>query len=117
MRKMLMTAVIGATFLLGCSTSPEERSPEPSSSSYTLIDQAYLRTLRKEITGVKDMNDAKLIRIGKDACTSAHNGNTFFQTVDVIEQAGLTESDASYLVGAAFVAYCPHEFDKPDAGE
>ncbi|QNN98388.1 hypothetical protein SEA_LILMARTIN_169 [Streptomyces phage LilMartin] len=90
--------------LVGCGSDNKD--------SLTTTDRAYVKTLREEITGVKDMTDTKLVALGLEACASSDNGDSFFETVKKVSNYGLTESDSSYLTGAAFAAYCTNNISK-----
>ncbi|WNM73024.1 hypothetical protein SEA_PERSIMMON_173 [Streptomyces phage Persimmon] len=91
--------------LVGCGSSENK-------DSLTTTDKAYVKTVREEITGVKDMSDGKLIALAHEACAGSDKGDDFNTTVEKTSNYGLTESDSSYLVGAAFAAYCPNNIEK-----
>ncbi|AXH67328.1 hypothetical protein SEA_WOFFORD_181 [Streptomyces phage Wofford] len=89
--------------LVGCNSDNKD--------NLTNRDKAYVHTLREEITGVKEMSDGKLIAIGHEACASSDNGDDFGQVVDKVSSYDLTHSDSAYLIGAAFMAYCPENLE------
>ena len=91
--------------LVGCGSSENE-------DRLTTKDRAYVKVVREEITGVKDMSDGKLIALAITACEVSSSGENFFETVRKISNYDLTESDSAYLTGAAFAAYCPENLDK-----
>ncbi|ASR77402.1 hypothetical protein FDI36_gp119 [Streptomyces phage NootNoot] len=106
MRKVASVASL-LLVLVGCGSSEDE-------NKLTTKDKAYIKVVREEITGVQDMSDEKLVALAITACEVSSSGENFFETVRKISNYNLTESDASYLTGAAFAAYCPENLEKLD---
>lgn len=89
--------------LVGCGSQEHDNK-----DSLTTTDKAYVKTLRKEITGVKGTADGTLVKQGHDVCVFAENVETFQGVIAwTATQTELTESDSAYLAGAAIAAYCP----------
>lgn len=106
MKRMRVAASLATLLILvGCGSSEDE-------NKLTTKDKAYVKVVREEITGVKDMSDEKLVALAITACEVSSSGENFFETVRKIGHYNLTESDASYLTGAAFAAYCPENLPK-----
>jgi hypothetical protein len=72
-----------------------------------LIDTAFVSTVREEL-GLPFISHDELIRIGKETCED----NDLFEAIEATKAKGLTESDAAYVVGAGWAAYCPENTDK-----
>ncbi|AIW02642.1 hypothetical protein AXJ18_gp132 [Streptomyces phage Jay2Jay] len=105
---MRVTASLATLLILvGCGSSEDE-------NKLTTKDKAYVKVVREEITGVQDMSDEKLVALAITACEVSSSGENFFETIRKISAYNLTESDASYLTGAAFAAYCPENLEKLD---
>lgn len=104
--KMRVAASLATLLILvGCGSSEDE-------NNLTHRDKAYIKVLREEITGVKDMSDKKLVAIGIEACATMGKTDSLFDTIESVETYGLTASDASYLTGAAIAAYCPEVIEE-----
>ena len=93
MNRMRKAASVASLLLVlvGCGSDNKD--------SLTTTDKAYVKTLREEITGVKDMSDNKLIALAHEACAGSDNGDEFNETVRKVSSYGLTESDSAYLTG------------------
>jgi uncharacterized lipoprotein NlpE involved in copper resistance len=104
-RKRVAASLATLLFLVGCGSNQDDKE-------LSRTDQAYVNTLREEVTGVKDTDDKKLINMGKVACTVASDGYDFNQTIKVVSKYGYTDSDSAYIVGTAFAAYCPNNVSK-----
>lgn len=102
MKRMRMAASVAMLLVLvGCGSSEDK-------DSLTTTDKAYVKTLRKEITGVKGTADKTLVKQGHDVCVFAENVETFQGVIAwTATETELTESDSAYLAGAAIAAYCP----------
>jgi hypothetical protein len=91
--------LIGLLLLTACTQTPEK-------TNTGLIDKAYVSTVREEVDTL--MSNDEIIRIGKDTCKT----EDLFEAIQVIEDEGFTESDAAYIVGAGWGAYCPDHTEK-----
>lgn len=92
--------LIGLILLTGCTQTPEKTANDG------LIDKAYVSTVREEVDTM--LSNDEIIRIGKDTC----NTDDLFEAVQTVKNEGFTESDAAYIVGAGWGAYCPDHTDK-----
>ena len=81
--------------------------PKPPSASSKDVYRAYLNTVKKGIERPERFDDEIYLKMAATACDSADAGESYFTTVDRIEANGLSETDAAYVVGAAWAAFCP----------
>jgi uncharacterized protein YcfL len=101
-RMRIAASAVMLLVLVGCSSDEDNLTPR---------DKAYVKTLREEITGVKDMSDGKLVAIGHEACASADKASNIEQVVENISRYDLTPSDSAYVAGAALAAYCSENLE------
>jgi len=88
--------------LVGCGTQHEDKE------SLTTTDKVFVKTVRAEISGVKNKTDEALVDYGHNVCTFAENQDTYQAVISWTEMdTGLTLSDSAYFAGASVAAYCP----------
>ncbi len=93
--------LIGSFFLL---TACEQTEVVTRSD---LIDTAFVSTVREEVD-IPFVSHDELIKIGRSSC----NSNDLFEAIEIVSTKDINDSDAAYIVGAAWAAYCPENTDK-----
>lgn len=134
MKRLASALVLGALLIVGCeetkapepiapptfsqSISPTPspsvsakpmptKKPKPPAATSRDVYQTYLDTVKGGISNPERFDNEIYLKMAATACDSADAGESYFTTVDRIEGNGLTETDAAFVVGAAWAAFCP----------
>ncbi|QMP84279.1 hypothetical protein HUN41_00182 [Streptomyces phage Coruscant] len=94
--------LIGLLLLTGCTieTQGEKLTRDD------LIDIAFVSTVKEEVD--LWLNFDEIVTMGRKTCETEN----LFVAMKEVEKNGISEYDASYIVGAAWQAYCPDHADR-----
>lgn len=101
MQKRRISLLIGSVLLL---TACEQTEVVTKND---VIDVAFVSTVREEID-LPFISHDELIQIGRSSCKT----EDLFEAVEIVSREDIDDSDAAYIVGAAWAAYCPENTNK-----
>lgn len=97
-----VSILIGLLLLTGCTIETQDEKITRSD----LIDIAFVSTVKEEVD--LWMNFDEIVDMGRKTCET----KDLFSAMKEVEKNKISEYDASYIVGAAWAAYCPENTEK-----
>ena len=74
-------------------------------------DRLYVSILRSEVSELRYVSPAQLVKGAKITCKGLRSGMTLLDVVEIAVDNGLSENTAMALVAGAVVFYCPEQED------
>jgi hypothetical protein len=92
------TAAIVGTLLLA-----------PPASAGVQDDKLFYKLVTAEAPALKQVTRKQLVKTAKETCKFLRAGFGIMDAVDLAEDAGLTQNEATAMVAGAVVFYCPEQ--------